>query len=222
MGLVSGSATFRHYKIPRIDLTSSAVDINKIWEHMNYRKFVPIPPESVDTRRGGWCSLGKPYRTDFELQHVYHEWGFMIGMRIDTYRIPSALVKDRLAKKKVEWLKENYPDTDPKMVRIEKETLREWKDEVTALIRIEGDVVPSTSYSDVLLDFRKGDAFLFSHSKAHDEVFFTLFQHTFPDFEIMDGGYLELATQAIEKWGEETGLDLIERFGDLSVPEALQ
>ena len=170
MGIISGSATFRHYRIPRIALDSDAVDTGKIWENMQYRRFSPIPPESIDTQRAGWCALGKPYELEFTETDVFRGWGYLLGMRIDTYRIPSAMVKDRMDKKLDAFIAENYPDMSRDTVRVEKETLREWKDEVTTAIRIEGEVVPSTSYCDVVLDFRAGDAFIGTTQRAQTDA----------------------------------------------------
>jgi len=223
MGVISGSATFRHYRIPRVALESEAIDREGIWERMRYRRFAPIPPESIDTRRAGWCALNNPYNLEFTEADVFREWGYLIGMRVDTYRVPSAMVKDRLKRKTKEWLAINYPGKDPDSVRIEKDTLRAWKEEVIALIRIEGEVVPSTSYCDVVIDFRKGDAFVFSHSKSADECFFQLFGLTFPDYPIIDSNYLLVADHLIAKAGanESAMVDLNDRLKALGRPEAL-
>lgn len=175
MGFETGQATFVRLKHKRIALTEALR--KSFWEHIKFRSFQPIPAGSHRTATTGWCYPDNPYRTEITEDQVFRGWGYALGMRTDTYRVPKKMLEEKLLERAKKHFGDDFSTSWKK--KLGKTDLNLWKEELTTELRVAGEVLPSTRVVNVAINFNEGYTYVFSHSETAISSFVQMFALTF-------------------------------------------
>jgi len=137
------------------------------------RTFKPLTPEDEGEASVGWAPIERPFDDEisFRSDGVFFGSYLNLAMRIDKWKFPSALVKNKMAQAERAWKQRTGKE---KMSRVEKTELR---DLVERKLRREG--IPVTKVIDFSWNIASGELRFFGRSKNALEYFYELFEKTF-------------------------------------------
>lgn len=144
---------------------------DKFLKHLRTRAFHPLTPEEEAEERAGWCVAGSPFELELEEENVFYGPYLAIGLRVDRWRLPAAVLKAQLADATRETLAKNGRD---RLTKGEKEELKE-----RLTIRLKKKLLPSMRSSDFVWNIDRGIAWYWSQSTKSIEQLEVLFEQTF-------------------------------------------
>ncbi|MCA9644464.1 MAG: hypothetical protein KC492_27415, partial [Myxococcales bacterium] len=65
-------------------------------KNIKLRKFEPLTAEDEESERSGWCVIDRVFDLEFDHEKVFYNSYLNIGMRVDRWRVPPALLKAQL------------------------------------------------------------------------------------------------------------------------------
>lgn len=194
MGLLSGSLSFRRYRVigKEKDNFLEAVMTRRFHENLTARS-------SEDN--AGWVNLVDPDDTDFNLMKIQYNHYIVLTMRVDKKRVPAKLLsilhkrrcKEVMTQKGLERLSASHRKDI-------KEALEE---------ELLSQALPTVAVHDMCWDLNAGELRFFSTSDSVNELFRALFKETFQ---------LDLAPINLDHWLERSGInraEIRERIADL-------
>jgi hypothetical protein len=135
------------------------------------RKFVPLAPEDEASEAVGWCVIERPFDLDFEADRIFYDRFLVLGLRVDKWRIPGALLRAQVADEEQRMLSRGR---DKKLSRAEKDEIK-----LRVVARLRRKILPTSRAFDVLWDLDAGTVLLFTHSQRTTDELTALFQKTF-------------------------------------------
>ena len=161
MGALKGSITVRRYQV-----RGSVPTTDRILKGIRAHAQVPIDPMSDTEKAVGWANAEDPSDCDLTPPKVFKGESVMLGLRVDTLKPPTPVVKRLVAEK----LKElgRRPN------RAEKQAA---KDEV--MHRLRARYYPSVKSTDLVWDVQAGHVLFWSHGKQLNEWLVSMFARSF-------------------------------------------
>jgi DNA recombination-dependent growth factor C len=144
---------------------------NKFVEAIRLRAFTPLQPEDEADHTSGWCVIEKVF--DLELTHdkIYREPYLLLGFRTDRWRVPSALLRARMAEEEEKLLARTGRE---KLSRKEKTELKQ-----RLVTRLRTKVLPVSRAVDVCWDLDNGVVRFWNQARRTKDDFAALFEKTF-------------------------------------------
>jgi hypothetical protein len=168
VGVSRGALTFTRLFVqgkPPRDLRKRYLDAVRL------RKFVPLAPEDEASEAVGWCVIERPFDLDFEADRIFYDRFLVLGLRVDKWRIPGALLRAQVADEEQRILSRGR---DKKLSRAEKDEIK-----LRVIARLRRKILPTSRAFDVLWDLDAGTVLLFTHSQRTTDELMALFQKTF-------------------------------------------
>lgn len=210
MGAQRGTLTFTRLFVrgkPPRDLRQ------RYLQAIRHRAFQPLTVEGEAEEATGWCVIDRVFDLEFDLDKIFHDRYLLLGLRVDRWRLPSALLKAHLAEEERKFLEKH---SQKKLTRAQKQEL---KHRVT--VRLRRKVVPSSKSVDLCWDLDSGVVLFFSHSQRLLTDFAELFEKTFELAVDEDTPYLA-ATRASLPFDPVRALRHVEPLSFSSARRALQ
>jgi DNA recombination-dependent growth factor C len=161
MGALKGSITVRRYQV-----RGPVPTTDRILKGIRAHAQAPIDPMSDIEKAVGWANAEDPSDCDLSAPKVFKGESVMLGLRVDTLKPPTPVVKRLVAEK----LKElgRRPN------RTEKQAA---KDEV--MHRLRARYYPSIKSTDLVWDVQAGRVLFWSHGKQLNEWLTSMFAKSF-------------------------------------------
>ncbi|MBX3181203.1 MAG: recombination-associated protein RdgC [Polyangiaceae bacterium] len=135
------------------------------------RRFEPLTPEDEESERSGWCVIDRLFDLDFDHEKVFYNSYLNLGFRVDSWRVPAALLKAQLAEAEEELRVKKGLN---RLGRAQKADL---KQRIT--VRLRRRTLPSSRSYDVSWNLETGVLLFWSHSKRLIEELTVQFEKTF-------------------------------------------
>ncbi len=168
MGALAGSLTFTRFFV-RGELPTRFRD--KFVESIRLRTFEPLTPESEDQEHVGWCAVGRVLDLELDHEKVFYNSYINLGLRMDRWRVPGALLRAHLAEAEQEALEKSGRD---KLGKREKAELK-----ARIITRLRKKLMPSMKVVDMSWNLDGGVVRFFNQSPRVHEQFMALFEKTF-------------------------------------------
>jgi len=157
-----------------------------LMEKLAAHPFEPLDPEGQAVERIGWCRSDDAFETSFTHESVFFNDFVNLGLRIDRWVVPPALLRAKCREAEASYLEKKGRD------RLTRKERAEIKDMVAKKLRRQ--LAPTTRIVEVSWEVGKGVLRFFSHSASVSEAFGELFYGTFGRRLIPDSPYIA-ATQ---------------------------
>jgi len=179
MGALRGSIGYSKLHV-RGDLPERFAD--RFVEAIRLRAFRPLTPADEDDERVGWVSIHHPFDTDLDHAKAFANEYLNLGLRIDRYRIPTAILKAHLAEAEAARL------TDTGQSKLSKTQ----KEDVKAMVvrRLREQFLPAMRVVDFSFNVQTKVVRFFSHSTKMQETLIEHFESTFKLGLVHDGVYV--------------------------------
>jgi recombination associated protein RdgC len=178
MGALKGSISYVRFFV---DGEVKARYQSKYLEGIALRTFRPLKPSDEEEERVGWCSIHQPIDLDLTADKVYDGDFVNLGLRVDRYRIPGAILKAHMAEAEAAMLAELGKE---RLSRSQKEDLR-----AMVLRKLKERSMPVMRTYDLSWDVGTGIVRFFgTTTKVHD-VLHEIFEKTFGLALIREGAY---------------------------------
>lgn len=135
------------------------------------RKFEPLVAEDEVSERVGWCVVDRVFDLEFEHNKVFYNSYLNLGVRVDRWRVPPALLKAELAQAEEELRVKKGLN---KLGRAQKADL---KQRIT--VRLRKRTLPASRVYDLSWNMNTGVVLFWSHAKRLHEELAELFKSTF-------------------------------------------
>lgn len=179
MGARSGSITYQLYHIDGAAETERDALLGRIAEFA----FQPLTADAEDDFHHGWIVFEELLSTAFTRENVFRGELVCLGMRIDQWRLPGALLRARSA----EMAQEVKARTGKqKLFRSEKEHIRE-----TVTRELKQRTLPSAQMVDCVWEPDAKRVRFWSQSNRMLELFESLFESTFEVRLVPSNPYVE-------------------------------
>ena len=200
MGVLKGAITYAKFFV---EGTVADDAHQKYLARIRTRTFKQLTPEDEDAASVGWVPVERPFDDEisFRSDGVFFGSYVNLGMRIDKWKFPSALIKNKLAQAERAWKARTGKE---KMSRAEKTEL---KDLVERKLRREG--IPTTKVVDFSWNMASGELRFFGKSKNAIEHFYELFEKTF-SLRLVPGAPYTVARELKLPRGLEADLATVE------------
>ncbi|HVJ18712.1 MAG TPA: hypothetical protein VM686_24995, partial [Polyangiaceae bacterium] len=178
MGLRRGAVTFTRLFVtgkPPRDLRKRYLDAVRL------RAFQPLKPEDEASEAVGWCVLERPFDLDFEPDKLFYDRFVLLGLRVDKWRIPGALLRAQVADEEQRMLSRAGRE---KLTRAEREDVK-----LRVIARLRRKLPPASRAFDACWDLDAGTVWLFTHSQRVIAEFSALFEKTFGFEPVQDSPY---------------------------------
>ncbi len=168
MGVFSGSISYtKFYVRGEVPKRFQAA----FQKNIQLRTFVPLSTDEDEEERSGWCAASNALDLDLSQQKWLFDRYLVLGMRVDKWRIPRALLKAQLAEATTELLERKGK---AKLSRPEKDEL---KFRITK--RLRKKVLPSMRQFDLCWDLDRGVLLFWNRSPRMIDDLMVLFERTF-------------------------------------------
>jgi recombination associated protein RdgC len=135
------------------------------------RAFVPLKAEEEHVEASGWCVMERPFDLEFDAGKIFEDQYLVLGLRVDRFRVPAAIVRAELATEEQRLLSKSGKN------RVSRNERLELRDKI--VLRLRKKFPPSTRCLDVVWDLDGGTVLFFSHSRRTLADFAALFEKTF-------------------------------------------
>lgn len=88
MSLLKGSMTY-----VRFFVRGDVPDRQRALDGIRLRAFRPLKASDEEVERAGWCSVHQPIDLDLTPEKVFEGDTVLLGLRIDQWRVPGAIMK---------------------------------------------------------------------------------------------------------------------------------
>jgi recombination associated protein RdgC len=154
---------------------------SKFLESIELRTFRPLKPSDEEEERVGWCSVHQPIDLELTAEKVYDGDFVNLGLRVDRYKIPSAILKAHYAEAEAAMLQELGKE---RLSRSQKEDLR-----AMVLKKLKQRSMPVMRVYDVSWDVSTGLVRFFGTSAKIHDVLAEIFEKTFNVALVREGAY---------------------------------
>lgn len=179
MGARNGSITYRLYHVNGEAESARDALLGRIGEFA----FQPLTAESEDDFHYGWIVFEELLNTEFSRDNVFRGEYVCLGLRVDQWRLPSALLRARMSEMQNEV---KARTGKPKLFRTEKEHIRE-----TVTRELKGRTLPSAQMIDCVWEPDAKLVRFWSQSTRMTELFESLFESTFEVQLMPSNPYIE-------------------------------
>lgn len=135
------------------------------------RTFVPLKVDDENVESSGWCVMERPFELEFDAGNVYEDQFLVLGLRIDRFRIPAAIIRSQLQQEEQRLLAQSGKN------RVSRNERLELKDKI--VLKLRKKFTPSTRVLDMVWDLDAGVVMFFTHSRRTLADFAALFEKTF-------------------------------------------
>jgi recombination associated protein RdgC len=135
------------------------------------RVFVPLKLDDENVESSGWCVMERPFDLEFDAGNVYEDQLLVLGLRIDRFRIPAAIIRAQMLEEEQRFLAQSGKN------RLSRNERLEIRDKI--ILKLRKKFAPSTRVVDMVWDLNSGVVFFFSHSRRTLADFTALFAKTF-------------------------------------------
>ncbi|MFZ5895675.1 MAG: hypothetical protein ACOY0T_31750 [Myxococcota bacterium] len=135
------------------------------------RMFQPLKPDDGAIESSGWCVMERPFDLEFDAGKVYDDHYVMLGLRIDRFRIPAAMIRSQMADEEQRILSKTGKN------RLSRNERLELRDKI--VMKLRKKFSPSTRSIDMVWDIDQGLVMFFTHSRRVLADFSALFEKTF-------------------------------------------
>jgi hypothetical protein len=156
-------------------------------QSIRLRVFQPLKPDEGNIESSGWCVMERPFDLEFDAGKVYDDRYVMLGLRIDRYRIPAAMIRAQMVDEEQRILSKSGKN------RLSRNERLELRDKI--VMKLRKKFTPTTRALDVVWDIDAGTVLFFSHSRRVLADFAALFEKTF-GFELDEDSPYLAATRA--------------------------
>jgi hypothetical protein len=184
MGALKGSLTYSKFQV-RGELSEGYRD--RFVESVRHHAFRPLSPADEVSERAGFCAIGRPLELELDHETIYWDAYLNLGLRVDRWRIPSAIFKA------------HYETAERKLLdelgreRLSKAQKEDLKTMVTR--RLRELVIPTMSVVDLSWHLDRGELRFFHRSPRMHELLIDLFEKAFGLELVLESAYLA-ATRA--------------------------
>lgn len=168
MGALAGTLTFTRLFV-RGELPKRFRDT--FVENIQLRTFQPLTPESEEQEHVGWCAVGRVLDLELDHETVFFNSYLNLGMRLDRWRVPGALLRAHLVEAEREALEKSGHE---KLGKREKAELK-----ARIVTRLRRKLMPSMKIVDMSWNLDTGVVRFFNQSPRVHEQFMALFEQTF-------------------------------------------
>lgn len=179
MGALAGSLTFTRFFV-RGEPPKRFRD--KFVENIQLRAFEPLAPESEEQEHVGWCAVGRVLDLELDHEKVFYNSYLDLGLRMDRWRVPGALLRAHLAEAEREALEKSGHE---KLGKREKAELK-----ARIITRLRRKLMPSMKIVDMSWNLDSGVVRFFNQSPRVHEQFMALFEKTFSLELVADSPYI--------------------------------
>jgi len=192
LGALAGSLTFTRFFI-RGELPKRFRD--RFVESIRLRAFEPLVPEGEEQEHFGWCAVGRVLDLELDHEKVFYNSYLNLGLRIDRWRVPGALLRAHLAEAEHEALARSGHE------RLGRREKAELKARIIAHLRRK--LMPSMKIVDMSWNLDSGVVRFYNQSPRVHEQLMELFEKTFSLELVADSPYisaerLDLSTARLE------------------------
>lgn len=189
MGAFNGSITYSKFfvrgKLP-------ADHRERFVEAIRLRAFTELDPGEDLEWRAGWCSVEDPFDLDLTFQKLFFNDYLNLGLRVDSWKIPSALFKAAMREATRHYLDKNGGE---KLTRSQKKNL-----EVVVMNTLKRKVVPAMRVTDLSWNLAEGTIRFFQQSPKQHELMLDVFDNTFDGLDLVhDGAYVTAQERGMPK-----------------------
>ncbi len=178
MGALKGSISYVRFfidgEVPKDYRT-------KYLDAITLRTFRPLKPKDEEEEHIGWCSIHQPIDLDLTADKVYEGDFVNLGLRIDRFRIPGAILKAHMAEAEAAMLAELGKE---RLSRTQKEDLRAMVER-----KLKERSMPVMRVYDLSWDVNAGIVRFFGTATKIHDVLHELFEKTFNVALIREGAY---------------------------------
>jgi recombination associated protein RdgC len=140
-------------------------------ERIRLRVFRPLRVDEEAEERAGWCAIGQPLDLELSPDKVFNGPYLTLGLRVDRYRFPPAVLNAELSRLSREALKKSGQE---RLSRTQKAELK-----VRVMQSLRRKYLPSMQMVDVVWHLDRGQLFFWSQSAAFQERLGALFELSF-------------------------------------------
>lgn len=168
MGALAGSLTITKFYV-RGELPDDFRE--QYLRRIRLRAFEPLTPESDAEESIGWCVVSSPLDLDLTYENVFYNSYLNLGLRMDRWRLPSAILKSQLEGA----ISEHLAKTGKERVsKVEKDGLKS-----RLASKLKRKLLPAMRAFDFSWDLERMKAYLWSQSPKIHEQLSVLFEQTF-------------------------------------------
>lgn len=168
MGALKGSISYTLYHVDG-ELPQNFTE--QFLERIQEFSFRELKPESEDDTSHGWCVLGDMLDIEFDASKVFRNEYLGLGLRVDKWALPGALLKALIERKGKEVMEQKGKT---RLLRSEKEAIRE-----TVTRGMKEMMLPSAAMVDMVWNLEEKQVRFWTQSGGRCELFMELFESTF-------------------------------------------
>jgi len=168
LGALKGSISYTLYHVEG-ELPADFVQV--CMELIEEFRFQELGPASEEDMHHGWCVIGEMLNTTFTREKLLRSAYLCLGMRVDKWALPGALLKALIEERNQKVMEEHQK---LRLMKSEKEAIRE------AVTReLKHKLLPAASMVDMVWNLDEGHVRFWSQSTTRRELFEELFESTF-------------------------------------------
>ncbi|MGB0645887.1 MAG: recombination-associated protein RdgC [Bradymonadia bacterium] len=168
MGAFSGNMSFTQFYIDEPLAEDWKV---KYQQAIHHYRLKPLSAESEAERAIGWCNAQYPLETEIDTPDYLYTNYMVLGMRVDTWQVPAAMVKLHTDAEVRHLMKSQNKE------RINRYEVAEIKERIR--LQMKKKTMPTTKAVDVIWHLDDGVVRFFSTSQKAVNEFVDLFEETF-------------------------------------------
>ena len=197
MGALAGTLTITKFFV-RGPLPKDFRD--RYIKSIQLRAFRPLLPEDDTESRAGWCVVSSPLDVDLNHESVYYNAYLNLGLRIDAWKLPPALLKAQVEQAVRDHLAKSGRE---RLSRVERDTIKQ-----RTASKLKRRLLPTMRHFDFSWNLDTMEARFWSQSpKVHDQLGL-LFEQTFGLELVPNSPYIQAAQLDIN----ESALDALSRL----------
>ncbi len=184
MGALKGSSSYTRFRV-EAEVPTDFRD--RFTEALAIRAFRPLSPDDEEDERMGFCNLHQPFDLDLDASKLFLDDMLLVGLRIDRYRVPSALFKAHYQEAEAAFMEKAGL---AEMSRTQKADLK-----LLVTKKLKRQILPSMKTVDFVWDLSRGEARFWNRSANLVESMSELFEKCFGGQLVVDAPYV-VAEQA--------------------------
>lgn len=188
MGATSGSVTCTKFYVRDAPKRGFR---DRFIEAARKHAFEPLRPEDEDDQRMGFCVFERPFDTDIRHDNSYWTSHFNLGVRLDRWRIPTALFKAHFRDAEQAYRDKTGLD---KLSRRQKEDLK-----VVLTRKLRRKTMPAMRVYDLTWDLDAGIVRFWNTAQAVSDAFEELFEKAFGHALLRDGLYISCERHGLDE-----------------------
>jgi hypothetical protein len=197
LGALSGTLTVTKFFV-RGSLPKDFRD--RYIKSIQLRAFRPLLPDDDTESRAGWCVVSSPLDVELDHESVYYNAYLNLGLRIDAWKLPPALLKAQVEQSVRDHLAKSGRE---RLSRVERDTIK-----LRTAAKLKRKLLPAMRHFDFSWNLDAMEARCWSQSlKVHDQLSL-LFEQTFGLELVPNSPYIQATQLPIT----ESALDNLSRL----------